>query len=371
MATSPVPRLEMLRKAEMKDAHLLREALEWLLARLMEAEVSPQIGADRYERSADRTTARNGYRERAWEPRVATVQLEIPKLRTGSYFPNFLEPRRRSEQALVAVIQEASVNGVSTRQVDQLVQALGMTGISKATVSALCPGLNERGQAFRQHPLEHRDPYVWLDAKHPKVREGDRVLSMAFVVATGVNDAGDREVVGLDLGLSEEVAFWTAFLRDLGARGLRGVPLGMSDAHTGLQKAIGQVLQGASWQRCRVHFMRNLRAQVPKSAQTMGAALVRTIFAQPDQAKAYAAWAHVAKGLRPRFPAAALLEAAREDILAYMAFPAEHWKQTASTNPLERLNSEIGRRADVVGIFPNRKAAIRLVGEVLMEYSDA
>ena len=371
MTTPTVPLLDLLRKAGVEDTDFLREAVEWFLQQLMEAEVTQQIGAGPHERTPERTTSRNGYRKREWETRVGTVQLAIPKLRRGTYFPEFLEPRRRSEQALVSVIQEAYVLGVSTRKVDQLVQSLGMTGVSKSQVSALCQGLDERVTRFKQRPLESTYPYVWLDAKYLKVRDGDRVVSMAFVVATGVAQSGDREILGFDIGLSEDAVFWTAFLRDLVARGLRGAQLVISDAHTGLQVAIRQVLQGSSWQRCRVHFMRNLLVHVPKQAQTMVSALVRTIFAQPDQTTARAELKRVAEHLEERFPrAAALLAEAQDDILAYMGFPHEHWKQIASTNPLERLNREIGRRADVVGIFPNRDAALRLVGAVLMEYND-
>ena len=371
MTTPTVPLLDLLRKAGVEDTDFLREAVEWFLQQLMEAEVTQHIGAGPHERTPDRTTSRNGYRQREWETRVGTVQLAIPKLRQGTYYPEFLEPRRRSEQALVSVIQEAYVHGVSTRKVDQLVQSLGMSGISKSQVSQLCQGLDERVQRFKQRALESTYPYIWLDAKYLKVREGDRVVSMAFVVATGVAQTGDREILGFDIGLSEEAAFWAAFLRDLVARGLRGVQLVISDAHTGLQAAIRQVLQGASWQRCRVHFLRNLLVHIPKSAQTMVSALVRTIFAQPDQDKARAELRRVADNLEERFPkAAALLAEAEDDIVAYMRFPTEHWKQIASTNPLERLNREIGRRTDVVGIFPNRAAALRLVGAVLMEYND-
>ena len=371
MTTPTVPLLDLLRKAGVEDTDFLREAVEWFLQQLMETEVTQQIGAGPHERTGARTNSRNGHRPRTWETRVGAVQLAIPKLRQGTYYPEFLEPRRRSEHALVAVIQEAYVHGVSTRKVDQLVQSLGMTGISKSQVSQLCQGLDERVTRFKQRPLESTYPYVWLDAKYLKVRDGDRVVSMAFVVATGVAQSGDREILGFDIGLSEDAAFWTAFLRDLVARGLRGVQLVISDAHTGLQAAIRQVLQGTSWQRCRVHFMRNLLVHVPKQAQTMVSALVRTIFAQPDQPKAREELGRVADHLAERFPkAAALLADAEDDVLAYMGFPHEHWKQIASTNPLERLNREIGRRADVVGIFPNRAAALRLVGAVLMEYSD-
>lgn len=362
---------ELLRKNGVDDGDFLREAVAVLCQALMELEVSRKVGADRYQRTDQRSTYRNGYRTREWETRVGTVNLRIPKLREGSYFPSLLEPRRRAEKALVAVVQEAYVHGVSTRKVDELVQALGLGGISKSEVSRLCAELDEHIEAFRNRPLEGRYPYVWLDAKYVKVREGGRVMSMALVLATAVNDKGEREVLGFDVGLSEDGAFWTAFLRQLIARGLRDVLLVTSDAHEGLKEAIRTVLVGATWQRCRVHFMRNLLAQVPKSAQPMVAALVRTIFAQPDKASAHAQLAAVAANLAGRFPKAAqLLLKAEEDILAYLAFPAEHRRQLHSTNPLERLNREIGRRTDVVGIFPNRAAVIRLAGAVLQEQHD-
>jgi len=316
-------------------------------------------------------TYRNGYRHRTWDTRVGTIDLRIPKLRQGSYFPSLLEPRRRAEKALVAVVQEAYIHGVSTRKVDELVQSLGMTGISKSEVSRLCSELDELVEAFRHRPLTNRYPYVWLDAKYIKVRESGRVLSMALVVAVGVTSSGDREVLGLDVGLTEDGPFWTEFLRDLVRRGLSDVRLVISDAHEGLKEAITRVLGRSSWQRCRVHFMRNLLSQVPKSAQQMVAALVRTIFAQPDKAAAHAQLAEVAKSLALRFPKAAqMLRDAEEEILAYMAFPTEHWRQLHSTNPLERLMREIGRRTDVVGIFPNRASLIRLAGAVLMEQQD-
>ncbi len=362
---------DLLRKAGIDQAEFLRDALEQFLQQLMEVDVTAQIGADRYVRTEARTNSRNGHRDRSWDTRLGPVQLAIPKLRHGRYYPEFLEPRRRSEQALTAVVQEAYVLGVSTRKVDALVQALGMTGISQSAVSALCQGLDERVTAFRTRPLEMAYPYVWLDAKYLKVREGDRVLSMALVVATGVNADGVREVLGCDVGPSEEAAFWTAFLRDLKTRGLTGVQLVISDAHTGLQQAIRTVLQGASWQRCRVHFVRNCLAHVPKSAQALTATLVRTIFVQPDAAAARAQLASVVTTLQERYPqAATVLQDAAEDILAFMPFPPDHWRQIASTNPLERLNREIGRRTDVVGIFPNRAATLRLAGAVLMEQHD-
>lgn len=362
---------ELLRKRGVHDADFLREAVEAFCQLLMELEVSEKIGAERYERNDRRTTYRNGYRLREWETRVGTVNLRIPKLREGSYFPSFLEPRRLAERALVAVIQEAYVHGVSTRKVDELVQALGLGGISKSAVSRICAEIDAQVQAFRSRPLEGRYPYLWLDAKYVKVREDGRVVSMALVLATAVNETGDREVLGFDVGHSEDGAFWTAFLRQLVSRGLKGVQLVISDAHEGLKEAIQKVLAGAGWQRCRVHFMRNLLAQVPKAMQQMVAALVRTIFAQPDKASAHTQLAAVAQSLAGRFPKAAqLLVESEEDILAYMAFPAEHRRQLHSTNPLERLNREIGRRTDVVGIFPNTAAVIRLAGAVLQEQHD-
>jgi len=371
MADSSMPLAELLRKAGISQPEFLRDAMEWFLQELMEADVAQLIGAQAYERTTTRTNYRNGSRPRTFETRLGTLNLQIPKLRRGSYFPPFLEPRRRSESALINVIQESYVLGVSTRKVEDLVQALGMSGISKSEVSRIAAELDERVQAFKERPLEGQYPYVWLDAKYLKVREGDRVLSMALVVATGVRETGDREVLGFDLGLSEDAAFWTAFLRSLVSRGLKGVQLVISDAHEGLRTAVDTVLHGASWQRCRVHFLRNLLSQVPRSAQPMVSALVRTIFAQPDKAAAKVQLAQVVASLRERFPKAAqLLEDAQEDILAYMSFPQEHWRQIHSTNPLERLHREIGRRADVVGIFPNRQAVLRLIGAVLMEQQD-
>lgn len=353
------------------DSDFLREAIQLLAQALMELEVSRKIGAGRHERTSERVTQRNGYRNRRWDTRVGTIDLRIPKLRQGSYFPSLLEPRRRAEKALVAVVQEAYIHGVSTRKVDDLVQSLGMTGISKSEVSRLCSELDELVEAFRNRPLTGRYPYLWLDAKYIKVREGGRVLNMALVIAVGVINAGEREVLGLDVGLTEDAPFWTEFLRNLIRRGLNDVRLVISDAHEGLKEAIRKVLGGSSWQRCRVHFMRNLLSQVPKSAQQMVAALVRTIFAQPDKAAAHAQLAEVARSLAQRFPRAAqMLLDAEEEILTYMAFPNEHWRQLHSTNPLERLMREIGRRTDVVGIFPNRASLIRLAGAVLMEQHD-
>jgi len=364
--------LELLRKCGVDgDVDFLREALQVLVQSLMEAEVSAQIGAERYERNENRTTYRNGYRERPWDTRVGTLKLKIPKLRQGSYFPSLLEPRRRAEKALLAVVQEAYVHGVSTRKVDELVEALGMRGISKSEVSRICKELDEVVLSFKERPLDGAYPYVWLDATFPKVREGGRVRNMTLVLAIGVRDNGEREVLGFDLGLCEDGAFWTDFLRRLAARGLRGVELVISDAHEGLKQAIEQVLTGATWQRCRVHVMRNILSQVPKSSQGMVSAIIRTIFAQPSYEAAKSQLKRVVDELSGRFPKAMeILKEAEEDVLAYMTFPKAHWQRIHSTNPLERLNREIRRRTDVVGIFPNRDSVIRLVGAILLEQQD-
>ena len=276
--------LELLRKSGFDgDVDFLKEALNVLVHSLMEAEVTAQIGAERYERNTERTNQRNGYRHREWHTRVGTLDLSIPKLRKGSYFPSLLEPRKRAEKALLSVVQEAYIHGVSTRKVDELVESLGMKGISKSEVSRICKELDDVVIAFKERPLEGQFPYVWLDATFPKVREGGRVRSMALVVAIGVRETGDREVLGFDLGMSEDGSFWLEFLRKLVARGLRGVQLAISDAHEGLRRAIEQVLVGATWQRCRVHFMRNVLSQVPKSSQSMVSSILRTIFAQPSK----------------------------------------------------------------------------------------
>ncbi|MFC0468951.1 IS256 family transposase [Halomonas alkalicola] len=349
----------------------LRETLAFMLQELMEHEVAELCGADRHERSEERVNRRNGYRERPLETRMGRVDLKVPKLRQGSYFPGFLEPRRMSEQALTAVVQEAYVQGISTRKVDELVQAMGMTGISKSQVSRLCASIDERVQSFLERPLEGHWPYVWLDATYIKSREHGPVASQAVVVATAVNQDGYREVLGLSAGPAETEGFWTAFLRSLVARGLKGTRLVISDAHEGLKKAIATVLTGAGWQRCRVHFMRNVLSQVPKAHQPAISAAVRTAFAQPDQAAATRQWRQVADSLRERFAKAAdCMDSAEEDVLAFMAFPKDHWPKLASTNCLERLNKEIKRRSNVVGIFPNNASVTRLVGAVLLEQND-
>src|SRR4029450_10402077 len=349
----------------------LRQIVRWAVQELMEAEVAAQIGAGRYERSDERSTQRNGYRSRTGDTRVGTLDLQIPKLRQGSYLPGWLEPRRRAEQAVVAVGAEAYVQGVSTRKVEAVVQALGIAGISKSEVSRLAASLDEQVEAFRTRRLEASYPYVWVDARYEHVREGGRVVSMAVVVAYGVRADGVREVLGLDVGLSEDLVFWRTFFQSLVARGLQGVQLVISDADPGLKQAIAAVLVGAAWQRCRVHFMRNLLARVPKTAQAMVAAAVRTLFQQADRTAAQHQLRDVCQSLRAKFPhAVALLEEAEEEIFTFYDFPAEHWRQIYSTNPLERLNKELKRRSAVVGIFPNRAGVIRLLAALLMEQND-
>jgi putative transposase len=364
--------MELVRKAELDgDVDFLREGVRVLSQALMEVEVSQHLGAERHERTGERAGYRNGYREREWDTRVGTLGLRVPRVRDGGYFPSLLEPRKRAEQALVSVVREAYVQGVSTRRVDDLVRALGLDGISKSQVSRLCEALDAEVERFRGRRLDGAHPYLWLDATFVKVRDGGRVVSMAVVLASGVRASGEREVLGLDVGPAEDGAFWHQFLRGLVARGLTGVQLVTSDAHEGLKGAIAAVLHGASWQRCRVHFVRNALALVPKTAAEMVAATIRTVFAQPDPQMAREQWRKVADGFRGRFPRLAeLLDAAEDEVLAYLAFPREHWRQIWSTNPLERLNKEVKRRTDVVGIFPNGPAVLRLVGAVLAEQHD-
>jgi len=361
---------------EQADTDLLREMVRTFVQALMSAEADAICGAPYGERSAERTNRRNGYREREWDSRAGTIELQIPKLRTGSYFPEWLvERRRRAERALVQVVAECYVKGVSTRRVDGLIKTLGIEGISKSQVSEMAKSLDEQVEAFRNRPLD-AGPYtfVWLDALVLKCREAGRIRNVACVIATGVNADGHREVLGLDVLTTEDGAGWTAFLRSLVARGLQGVELVISDAHEGLvgtEGAIGAVLIGASWQRCRTHFMRNILAKVPKAAQPFVATMVRSIFAQPDAQQVGAQLERVTEQLSERFAEAAeLLEQAGSDITAFASFPVEHWRQTWSNNPQERLNREIRRRTDVVGIFPNRAAIIRLVGAVLAEQHD-
>jgi putative transposase len=368
MTEDRLPLAELLQKAG--DGDFLRAVAEAVLQLLMEADVEGLIGAGRHERSPERLNYRNGFRDRALDTRLGTLQLRVPKLRQGSYFPPFLEPRKVSEKALVAVIQEAWIGGVSTRRVDELAQAMGLSGISKSTVSKLCKDIDERVNAFLERPLEGEWPYLWLDATYLKVREGGRIVSVAAIIAVAVDAEGRREIVGLGLGPSEAETFWSGFLKGLVKRGLRGVKLVVSDAHEGLKHAIAKVL-GATWQRCRVHWLRNALAHVPKGQQTVVAAALRQAFLQPDQEAARQAWRQLADQLRPRWPKLAeLMDASEHDVLAYLAFPVQHRTKLHSTNPLERLNKEVKRRADVVGIFPNETSILRLIGAVLLEAND-
>jgi putative transposase len=357
----------------MADEHadMLRDSVAWLVAQLMEAEVGVLTGAELGERAPDRRqTQRNGYRQRRWDTRVGELELAIPRLRTGSYFPSFLEPRRRAEQALVAVVQEAYVNGVSTRKVDRLVEQLGLQGMSKDQVSRLCRGLDEQVSVFRERPLAGAYPYLWLDAKVERVREPGGVRHKALVIAYGVHQTGRREVVGLDVGEAETEAFWRGFLRSLRARGLEGVQLVISDAHTGLKTAIGKVF-GCPWQRCCVHFLRDMLGHVARAQQPLVSGAIRGIFTAASAAEARQRLGQVVGQLRPHAAKVArLLEDAEADLLAFYAFPAEHWSKLRSTNPLERVNREIGRRTDVVGIFPNDAALLRLAGMLLLEQND-
>jgi putative transposase len=365
--------LEMFRAGDGLD--LVRQAVRLVLQELIEVEAAEVIGARRYERAETRTNERNGHRARLLSTQAGDVELKIPKLRSGSFFPTLLEPRRRIDQALYAVIAQAYVEGISTRSVDDLVQAMGIaSGISRSEVSRICARLDDQVGAFRERPLGHVEfPYVYLDATYLKVRDPalHQVVSKAVVVATGITAGGDREVLGLAVGDSESETFWSEFVRSLRHRGLSGVRLVISDAHEGLTAAIRRNFQGASWQRCRVHFARNVLAKVPKGSADMVAAALRTVFVHPDPAELSAAWDRVADTFAAQFPKVAdLMNQAKTDVLAFSAFPPEHWKKCWSTNPLERLNKEIKRRADVVGIFPGDDSVIRLVGAVLAEQHD-
>ncbi len=368
MTEETLPLAELLAKAG--DGDFLRCVAEAVVQLLMETDVEGLIGAGRHERSGDRTTYRNGYRDRSLDTRLGALQLRIPKLRQGSYFPPFLEPRKTSEKALVAVIQEAWISGVSTRRVDDLVQAMGLAGISKSTVSKLCKDIDDRVGAFLDRPLVGEWPYLWLDATYLKQREGGRIVSVAAIVAVAANTEGKREIVGLHIGPSEAETFWATFLKSMVRRGLHGVTLVISDAHEGLKAAIRRVV-GASWQRCRVHWMRNALSYVPKGQQSMVSAALRQAFTQPDRTQASLTLRHVADQVRQKWPKlAAFIDESETDVLTHMDFPAQHRTKLHSTNPLERLNKEIKRRADVVGIFPNEGAIIRLVGAVLLEAND-
>ncbi len=359
------------------DVDFLRKSIQLMTQMLIELEVEEQIGAGKHERTPERSNHRNGYRRRLWETRVGEIGLQIPKLRKGSFFPSLLEPRRRTEKALLAVVQQAYIEGVSTRKVDNLLKALGLTGIDKSKVSRICKELDEVVEQIRNRPLEGDYPYLWLDALYLKVRQtlglsdqgqDHRIVS---VIANGVDTEGRRHILGFALGASEESAFWLDFLRSLVERGLKGVQLVISDAHEGLKVAISQILTGAAWQRCRVHFMRNVLAHVPKRDKALVAAAIRTIFAQQNREAAKQQLAELVQAMRSRWPKAAeVLGRAEDDILAYMAFPQKHWTRIYSTNPLERLNKEVKRRTNVVGVFPDQPSVLRLVGSILIEIDD-
>ena len=367
----PLP-IALRKTLEQSSPDLLRSLLQAVVEQLMSAEADARCGAGYGERSAERVNARNGYRGRPWETRLGEIDLQIPKLRKGSYFPDWLlEPRRRSEKALLAAIAEAYVLGVSTRRVERLLETLGLSGISKSRVSAIVAELDPAVEAFRQRPLTLAYPYVWLDALEMKCREEGAGTNVTVVVATGVSCEGRREILGVEVFTTEDGAAWLAFLRSLKARGLSGVRLVISDAHPGLKAAIASVFTGSLWQRCRTHLTTNVLTKVPKAAQPGVAALLRMIFLQPDAGAVRQQAEHVLTALEQRWPEAAkVLAGAFEDVLAFTAFPREHWRQIWSNNPQERLNKEIRRRTDVVGIFPNRAAIVRLVGALLAEQHD-
>lgn len=353
------------------DADLLREMIGYGAQRLMELEVSARTGAGHGEKNPERLAQRNGYRDRDWHTRAGTVELRIPKLRKGAYFPSFLEPRRLTEKALMAVVQEAWVHGVSTRSVEDLVTAMGISdGMSKSEVSRICKDIDGRVQSFLNRPIEGDWPYLWIDATYVKARQGERVVSVAVIIAVGANTDGRREILGMDVGSSEAETFWVEFLRKLNRRGLKGVKLVVSDAHEGIKAAVSKVMN-CTWQRCRVHFMRNVSAHAGKSGRRVVSAFMSAAFAQDDAEAAKVQWRRVADQLRPKLPRlSALLDDAETDVLAYMGFPAAHRAKLHSTNPIERLNGEIKRRTEVVGIFPNTDAVIRLIGAVLFEQND-
>ena len=352
------------------DSDLVRDMLAFAAERMMDLEIEARTGAPSGSRSPGRLNHRNGYRERGWDTRAGRIDLAIPTLRKGSYFPSFLEPRRTAEKALAAVIQEAYVHGVSTRSVDDLVKAMGASGVSKSQVSRLVAEIDERVNAFLARPIEGEWPYLWIDATYLKVREGGRIVSTAAIIAVGVNTDGRREVLGVATGPSEAEPFWKAFLRSLADRGLRGVKLVIADDHKGLRTAASKVF-AASQQRCRVHWMRNALAHAAPKQRPAVIAMIKTIFAQETTEAAHQQWEQVADALREKFPKLAdMMAGSREDVLAYMTFPKEHWAQIASTNPLERVNKEIKRRADVIGIFPNDAAVVRLVGALMLEQND-
>jgi putative transposase len=371
MAQSRMTHQALLDHLDGADTDLLRRVLEHAMQRLIEAEAAAHIGAGPHERASTRTTHRNGHRERILDTGSGRLELQIPKLRSGSFFPSLLEPRRRIDRALLAVVQEAYVLGISTRKVDDLMAALGGCSISRSEVSRICAQLDEELAEFRDRPLDEPYPYVWFDATYEKVREGGRIVSQAAVVAVGVRDSGEKSVLGLAVGASETEAFWLEFCRTLARRGLSGVQLVISDAHEGLRNALAQVFTGATWQRCKVHFLRNVASAVPKVHAPAVLAVVKSIFLQPTRETAKDAVAHALTVLEPRFPGvAAKLSAAESDVLAYLDFPVDHWRSISSTNAIERVNAELDRRAKVVGIFPNTASLVRLFTAVLQDQHD-
>lgn len=366
-------RAELGKLLESEHGDLLRESVALVLREIMELEVAEHAGAERYERTGERASYRNGYRPRRLDTRVGTIELQIPKLRSGSsYLPSFLEARTRSEQALLSVVMQSYVEGVSTRKVERLVEQLGVAGMSKSTVSRICAGLDERSEAFRNRPLGGAYPYLWLDARIERVRDVNQhsVAHKALLVAYGVHESGRREVIGIAVGAVESEITWREFLRSLVARGLSGVQLVISDAHPGLKKAIASVID-AQWQRCAVHFVRDMLGHVPRQSHPVIRGALKQVFAAPDRDSACEVVGEVTAQLEKAHPKVArLLEGAEEDLLAYMRFPIEHWPKIRSTNPLERVNREIARRSDVVGIYPNDDALIRLAAGVLIEMND-
>jgi transposase-like protein len=371
MAQNRMTQQALLDHLDGADTDVLRRVLEHAMQRLIEAEAAAHIGAAPHERASTRSTYRNGHRERILDTGSGRLELQIPKLRSGSFFPSLLEPRRRIDRALLAVVQEAYVLGISTRKVDDLMAALGGCSISRSEVSRICARLDEELAEFRDRPLDEPYPYVWFDATYEKVREGGRLVSQAAVVAVGVRDSGEKSVLGLAVGGSETEAFWLEFCRSLARRGLSGVQLVISDAHEGLRSALAQVFTGATWQRCKVHFLRNVASAVPKMHAPAVLAVVKSIFLQPTRETATDAVAHALAVLEPNFPSvAAKLRAAEADVLAYLTFPGDHWHSISSTNAIERVNAELGRRAKVVGVFPNTASLMRLFTAVLQDQHD-